>query len=114
MEDNKTVFIKAENLLIKMDLDNIYFFTKYQNKVVAVTTKGIIEANNTLYNISNTLNNNKHFIRTHKSFIVNCRLINSISKYTQNTYIIGFNNTKQKAFMTKANLKLLQDRFLVI
>lgn len=114
MDNEKILLLKSKDLLIKIDLDDIYYFTKQQNKVLAITKNKAVKVNNTLYNISNVLTKNSNFIRTHKSFIVNSRQIKSIEKYSQNIYVIKFKNVEHQAFITKSNLILFKNKSLLI
>jgi len=51
------------------------------------------------------------FIRTHKSYIVNLRHVDSILPYGRWTYIIKMRGTQQDALITHDKLELLQSYF---
>lgn len=111
--NTKFMFIKTGDALAKFEVDEVYFFTKKNSKVLVVFKDKAVEINTSLYNVSNLLGKNTSFIRTHKSFIVNRSKIKCICKYSENTYNIQFADIKAEAFITKNNLKLIKEGSLV-
>lgn len=110
----RDIFIKSGEKLTKFELDEIYFFTKKDNKTIAVFKNDYIEVNTSLYDISNLLGKDPSFLRTHKSFIVNRNKIKTITKYTENTYNIKFLDIKLEAYITKKNLKLIKEKSILL
>lgn len=110
----KYIFIKKGDLLTKFTLEDIYFFTRSNNKTIAIFSNKNVEIPTSLYNLSHLLEGNTSFIRTHKSFIVNKAKIKQISRMTPNTYNIKFFNIASEAFITKDNLKLLKEWALLV
>lgn len=110
----KELFIKKDDYIKRIELNEIICFTKTNNKVIAITMEGSIEINSSLYYLSEILGKTGNFIRCHKSFIVNVNKIDKIYKYNNKTYNICFKGTNYQAFITQRNLKMLSEKFSVI
>ena len=112
---DQSIFIKTKDeFLKKVDLDLVYFFTKFGRKVIIYYSNRTDEMNTTLYHIYELLKNNKNFLRSHKSYIININFIDKISKYTNKTYNVQFKGTKYQAFITSNSLKLLSEKIKII
>ena len=107
-------FIKDCNELRRIDINEIYYFYKENNKTVAITKNSKIEINKSLYSISTLLEKNPFFLRTHKSYIVNVHKIEKISKFNNRTYNIHFKEIKNIAYCTHKNFKILSDKFFIL
>lgn len=108
----KDLFVKTKDYLQRIELDEIYFFTKQNGKVIGVLKDSKIELAVSLYHL-NDLIKKEHFFRCHKSFIININKIEDISKFSSKTYNIRFKGIKEVAYITQKNLKNLKDRFLI-
>lgn len=109
----KAIYIKGDQALVKIEIDQVYFFTTCNQCVRAVFKDKIVEIHSSLYSINNALSDNPNFIRTHKSFIVNQRRIKSIHKYSRNVYNIKFAGIDEEAYITTANLKMLKSKAII-
>lgn len=102
-----SLLIKEGDYIKKLELEEIIFFTKHENKVIAHTDSDEIKINSTLYHISEMTKNTGSFLRSHKSYIININLITDISRFSQRTYNVRFKNTKKCAYITDKNFKIL-------
>jgi len=107
-------FVKTNNELRRIEINEIYYFSKNDNKTLAVTKDSKIVMNISLYSISTLLEKNPIFLRTHKSYIVNIHKIKKINKFNNRTYNIQFKGIEDIAYCTQKNLKILSDKFYVI
>jgi len=111
----KELFVKNGDFLHKIELNEVYFFTKMKGKIIAVLeNKKVPIATTSLYQLNELLGSNKNFFRCHKSFIINIRKIEKISKYSSRTYNIMFRGIPEQAYITNDNVKLLKERIIVI
>lgn len=107
-------FVKSNNELRRIEMNEIYYFSKDNNKTVAVTKNSRIDLNISLYSISTLLERNPTFFRTHKSYIVNINKIEQIIKFENRTYNIKFKGIEDIAYCTQKNLKILSDKFFIL
>ena len=84
-----TIFIKKENSLIKIPLDNIYYFESEGRKTMAVMKSGRFETKKTLSELENMLSD-RNFFRVSKSALVNLRKVSSITPDADRTLIASF------------------------
>ncbi len=84
-----TIFIKKENSLIKVPLDNIYYFESEGRKTMAVMKSGRFETRKTLSELE-TLFSGKDFYRVSKSALVNISKVTSITPDADRTLIATF------------------------
>lgn len=110
----KDIYVRNKNSLQKLELDEIFFFTKREGKVIAVSLKSNFEIEGSLYYINELLGKNSNFFRCHKSFIINTTKINSIVKFNNKTYNINFNGIKDQAYITQKNLRVFEQKIALI
>ncbi len=108
------LFIKNINEIQRIEMSEIFYFTKCKHKTIAVTKDSSIEINNSLYSISALLEKNTMFFRTHKSYIVNIHKIQHISKFNNRTYNIKFKGIEDTVYCTQKNLNILTKRILIL
>ncbi len=108
------LFFKSSNILHRLEIDEVCFFTKRNKKVLAIIKDQLYEIDTSLYYINEILSKNVNFIRCHKSFIVNLKKIKEIVKYNNKTYNIYFKDTEEVAFITQKNLKILSNKALIL
>lgn len=107
-------FIKSNNELRRIDINEIYYFYKSDNKTIAVTKNSKIEMNIPLYSISSSLEKYSFFLRIHKSYIVNIHKIEKINKFNNRTYNLQFKGIEDIVYCTHKNLKILSDKLIII
>lgn len=66
--DVRNTFIRSKDYLQRIELDEIYFFTKEKYKVVGIMKNNKIELSTSLYNINQLISDNISFFRCHKSY----------------------------------------------
>lgn len=107
-------FVKNEDYLQAVEVDEIYFFTMEKGRVIAVLKNSKVELTASLYLVNELLGKTQEFFRCHKSFIVNVSKIEKISRYHNKTYNIQFRGIKEQAYITEVNLRILKERFLAL
>lgn len=110
----KNLLIRSRDYIENIELDEIYFFTKRQGKVIGVLKDRRIELATSLYSLNELIGKNQFFFRSHKSFIINIRKISDISKFSDKTYNVRFKDIKDMAYITQKNLKILKEKFLLV
>lgn len=110
----KNLFVKSRDYIQNIELDEIYFFTKQNSKVIGVLKDSKIELAISLYSLYELIGKDQIFFRSHKSFIINIRKISDISKFSDKTYNVRFKGIKDMAYITQKNLKILKEKFLII
>lgn len=83
-----------------INVEEIYYFSKSGPFVTIKTEAKEFVFRGTLNDLSYKLNG-KHFLRTHKSYLVNIQRIESISRYNNNSYNITFRNIDDVVYMTR-------------
>lgn len=86
---NTLLFLRSEGKWIKIDVNRIWFVEGLKDYVRVWTDEGRITVHSTMKNFEEQLNPYKHFVRAHKSYIVNVKLI----KETNGNSIIIQNET---------------------
>lgn len=84
-----TIFIKKENSLIKVPLENVFYFESEGRKTMAVMKSGRFETGKTLSELESMLPDTD-FYRVSKSAIVNLTKVLSITPDTDRTLIATF------------------------
>ncbi len=88
-----------------MPKKNIIMFVKNGRKTDMVTAEGTYSLNTSLNSIEKKLDN-RHFFRSHQSYIINLMMIHKIVTTELETYV-AMENTEEKALITKQNEKKL-------
>lgn len=94
-----------------LDMENIAIVMRENRSTVLITQDG------SRYTVSDALGELEErlpqniFFRTHKSYIVNLNLIDSISPYGRWTYIVKLRGLKEDALITHERFEILQKLF---
>lgn len=94
-----------------LDMENIAMVMRENRSTVLITQDG------SRYTVSDALGELEErlpqniFFRTHKSYIVNLNLIDSISPYGRWTYIVKLRGLKEDALITHERFEILQKLF---
>lgn len=107
-------YVKTKDSLQKIELNEIFYFSKSKGRVVAVFKDFTLDIDGSLYYINELLGKNQIFFRCHKSFIVNINKISNISKFNNKTYNINFKGIKDTIYITQRNLKLFKEKVSII
>ncbi|OPX90542.1 MAG: Transcriptional regulatory protein YehT [Pelotomaculum sp. PtaB.Bin104] len=102
----KTRFFRGNNEYIHLDLDDIIFITREDRKTVIHHTEGVFRITESLASLEKQLQG-YHFLRSHKGFIVNLRMVKKIIPFSRENYELVMANTDKKPLMTWENAKKL-------
>ncbi|MHB8065808.1 MAG: LytTR family DNA-binding domain-containing protein [Ruminiclostridium sp.] len=105
-------FARNEDYLQAIEVNDVYFFTMENGKVIAVLKNRRLQLSTSLFMVNELLGKRETFFRCHKSYIVNLSKIEKISRYNNKTYNIKFKEIKEQAYITEANLRILKERFI--
>lgn len=72
---NTLLFVRSEGKWIKIDVNGIWFVEGLKDYVRVWTDEGRITVHSTMKNFEEQLQPYKHFVRAHKSYIINIKLI---------------------------------------
>jgi DNA-binding LytR/AlgR family response regulator len=86
-DSNELMFVKAEGRLVKIDLARLWFVEGLKDYVRLWTEDGKILVHSTMKNFEESLSKYPHFVRVHKSHIINIKFISEIDGNT--VYIKG-------------------------
>ena len=104
------IFVKSEGKLIKIDLSQLWLVEGLKDYVILWIGDSKVIVHTTMKNIEELLQNNSHFIRVHKSHLVNIRFISEVwgnsIKIKNQTIIIG-NTYKEEVDKMLDEYKLL-------
>jgi DNA-binding LytR/AlgR family response regulator len=98
------VFIKSNSKLEKINFENFLFAEAMENYVAVYTTTKKYIANTTLKGLVDSLPDSQ-FIQTHKSYVVNLQLIDSIEGNLINIlkYQVPISKSQKESVMSKIN-----------
>lgn len=113
-EDRQTLIFEVNRNRVRLFCDEILYCESHSHNVIIVTKDNNYQINKPLSELENTLGNGA-FLRTHKSYMVNCRYIKEIrdreivlygtdvhiplSRNYKKQLIEGFINFKERKFM---------------
>jgi len=106
------IFINQHGILKKTNYSDIYFITRDKSKTYIILKDTKIEAFVTLNYLSEVLEGK--FLRTHKSFIINIDKIFTIEKKNANIYIAKFLDFDEVALITRNNMKIISERYVMV
>ncbi|MEG6615972.1 LytTR family DNA-binding domain-containing protein [Peptococcaceae bacterium 1198_IL3148] len=106
---NERILIKSKNEIIFVSLQDILFVEKLDKKSFIHTCNNVIEANDTLTELENTLRDG--YLRVHKSYIVNLAKVKKIKDIGNRSYVIQFDGTDKVAYMSRYKFEEYKDKF---
>lgn len=74
-DSSKEIFVKSDGKYIRIDPADILYIEGLKNYLVIYTTQKKVIVHSTMKNIEDELNPFRHFIRVHKSYIINRHFI---------------------------------------
>ncbi|MDF2547799.1 LytR/AlgR family response regulator transcription factor [Anaerosolibacter sp.] len=114
MEENKSKILIHGKICVKHGHERIFIpkksiimFVKNGRKTDLHTMDGIYSIHDSLNNVEKKLDN-RHFFRSHQSFIINLMMIRKIVTTDLETYV-NMEHTEEKAQITKQNEKKLYE-----
>ncbi|RPH34197.1 MAG: DNA-binding response regulator [Bacteroidales bacterium] len=105
-EENRFIFVKADNKMVKVDLNQILYIEAFGDYIKIHTTQGVIVTYHSMKGIEEMLPSNK-FLRVHKSYIVAFNKIDIIEGNTIKIKIaeIPIGKSYRKNFFEMVNSK---------
>lgn len=104
------IIIRNKNETLFIPLDEIIFIETQHRGTVIHCKDGVYPSSQTLTNMEKQLD--KHFIKTHKSFIVNKNKIRKIKQVTDRSYEIEFIETDKTALMSRYKFEELKEHLV--
>lgn len=99
--------IKRKGQIDLISKKDIIFIERTGRTTTIHTINGTYETYLTMNECEGSLREH-HFIRSHRSFIINLHYVKSFTVYTKKSYSVTFNGTKKTAMITKDNLDYIQ------
>lgn len=109
LASSKTIILKSNSEIHFVNQSELLFIEKVGKKTYFHCKHKIVETYLGISEALDLLDNS--FFRTHRSYIVNLDLIDSISKYTDSSWTINFKETNETALITKSNFYSIKDIF---
>lgn len=98
---------QAKSKMVVLELKDILFITREGRRTVVYHTKGQLETNDQLNTLSQELSGHS-FMRTHKGFIVNLRMLREIIPINRWTYELVVEHTAKRPLLTSQKLRELE------
>ncbi len=102
------LYVKSGNEILFIDTQNIIFIEKENKKTVIHTTDNKYETNEDIKDLEKRLNQN-YFFRSHKSYLINLKMVEKLVVWGDTAYIVKFTRTNKDALMSKKKVRLLQN-----
>ncbi|MDX8365689.1 LytTR family DNA-binding domain-containing protein [Cytobacillus sp. IB215665] len=109
-KDEGKLVLKQKSEMNFIDKKNILFIERTGRSSKLVTIDGEFETYQSLSDLEDQLNN-RNFIRSHRSFIINLHYVKNFSIYAKNSFSISFQHTNQTAIITKSKLEYVQENY---
>ena len=104
--DSDRMYIKVGRNIFFIKQHDIIFIKKQKKKTMIITNDNTYIVTETMYEIERRLNN-RDFLHTHKSYIVNLRKICQIVVNGTGAYSLHFQETLEKALITRDKVHLI-------
>jgi DNA-binding LytR/AlgR family response regulator len=78
-QEDQTILVRTEGKMMRLELDKLLIVEGYKNYVRLWTVDGKTVVHNTMTNFEDFLNRHPHFIRVHKSYIINLDHIREVT-----------------------------------
>lgn len=102
LQKTRKLAIKQSVAILFINADEIYFIEKQKKKTVIYTRKGKYETNETISELEERLKNHPNFFRSHKCFLININLIESIAPWADRAYQVNFQNFEKEALISRS------------
>jgi len=100
--------IKKGHEFIFIDIEDVIFIEKNNKKTIIHTVKGHHDTYETLNDIEKRLQG-KTFFRSHKSYLINLKMVDRIIPWANGSYLIKFRNTNSDAILSRSQAKMLPE-----
>ncbi|WP_204166737.1 LytTR family DNA-binding domain-containing protein [Bacillus sp. CGMCC 1.16541] len=109
-EDHDKLMLKQKTEMQILNKKDIVFIERTGRSTTIVTTNGEYSTYQSLSELEPEFQA-RHFLRSHRAFIINIHYVKNFSLYTKHSYSITFQQTNKTALITKANLDKLQKEY---
>lgn len=109
-ENHGLLPVKQQSEIHFIKKKEILFLERTGRSSTIVTEAEQFETYQTL-NVLEAQLKERHFFRSHRSFIINIHHVKNFSYYTKHSYLVTFDRTNKTALMTKEKLKAFQQLF---
>lgn len=104
------MFIRNRDGVSMVSMEDVILVQRENRQTVLYTATGSYSTNETLTDMENRLDKDQ-FFRSHKSYIINLSMIDSITPYGRWTYVVRFKGIKQDALITHEKYEQLESMF---
>lgn len=109
-EPQDMLMIRHQSDIYFIHKKDIIFIERTGRSTTIVTIDQPYETYQTLNELEEQLVG-RDFIRSHRSYLINIRFVKHFSLYGKTSYLVTFQHTNLKAYITKANLDELKQHF---
>lgn len=109
VKGDENILAKRDRVSYNISLSDVVCFTSDDNKVFAHTEKDVLEVDEKLYELEETLARN--FIKINKSCIANIEKIKSFDASITGTLIVNFKNG-YRDYVSRRRLKQVKERLI--
>lgn len=101
--------LKSRGEITLVDLNEIIFIEKSgKNTTVVHTLKGDYTTYQTLGELERQLDGHDCFQRVHKSYLINLNMVEKISPFADNSFVVRFTGYKKDALISRNNIELVK------
>lgn len=109
-EGHGKLILKQKTEMQFINKNDIIFVERTGRSTTIVTVDGEYSTYQSLTELEDEFIE-RHFLRSHRAFILNIHYVKNFSLYTKHSYSVTFQHTKKTALITKANLEKLQQEY---
>ncbi|XAJ18182.1 Protein-glutamate methylesterase/protein-glutamine glutaminase [Moorella humiferrea] len=101
--------LKSRGEMILIDLNEIVFIEKSgKNTTIVHTVKRDFTTSQTIGELEQQLEGNDCFQRVHKSYLINLNMVERISPFADNSFVVRFAGYKKDALISRNNIELVK------
>jgi len=109
-DSNELIIAKSENNLIFIGPEEIYYVEAQLHETSVRTKEGLFYTNKKLSDFIHLLGG-KHFVRAHRSQIVNLKKVSKLESIEQSKYCIHFKDINEVVYTSKSGAQELREIF---
>jgi len=104
------ILINQGNSFLNIKLEDVYFFSCNKGRILIYLDNNVVLkiSRQSLDYIESIVNDN--FFRSHRSYLINIKKVDTITKFSTKSYNISFKNIKSEAYMTQKRFNLLYQK----
>lgn len=105
--ESERLLLKSKTAIDVIAKNDIIFIERTGRSTTIITINGEFSTYQSLIGLETELTY-RHFIRSHRGFILNINFIKNFALYTKHSYRVAFHHTNKTAMITKTNLAKVQ------